>query len=94
MTSDYITWAQMWCPEPIAPEAVPVHEAFALYDAVDERLGDDAEHDDFLTRALWLETAIRLARVGWTINGLEAARWPVPNTARIMEILRDMPRDL
>jgi hypothetical protein len=44
---------------------------------VDARLGDDAETSEFLTQVLWLETAIRLARLGWGINKLEEARWPV-----------------
>jgi hypothetical protein len=93
-SADYIAWAQTWCPEPIAPEPVPLPEAAVIYDDVDGRLGDDAEHDEFLTRVLWIETAIRLARVGWTIEALEAARWPVPNTARVMDIIRKMPRDV
>jgi hypothetical protein len=90
MTADYIEWAQFWCPEPIVPEPVSVQEAARIYDDVDERLGDDAEDDDFLTRVLWLETAIRLAQVGWTIPRLEDARWPVPNTANVLDLMQEL----
>lgn len=89
-TNDYIVWAQTWCPVAVAPEPVPLHEAALIYDEVDGRLGDDAEDDDFLSRVLWLETAIRLALVGWTIQALEAARWPVSNMAVMTTVLRDM----
>jgi len=85
---DYIVWAQTWCPEPIAPEPVSLQEAARIYDAVDERIGDDAEEDDFLTRVLWLETAIRLARVGWTIAALENARWPMPRSILMEDLIR------
>lgn len=87
-TLDYIVWAQTWCPEPIAPEPVSLQEAARIYDAVDERIGDDAEEDDFLTRVLWLETAIRLARVGWTIAALENARWPMPRSILMEDLIR------
>jgi hypothetical protein len=76
-TDEYIEWAQGLCPEKIADERAPLAEACAEYDAVDERIGDDAESSEFLTRVLWLETAIRLARIGWGIKELEDARWPV-----------------
>jgi len=89
VTSDYIEWAQTWCPLPVASEPVPLTEAMKIYDAVDLRLGDDAEGDDFLTRVLWLETAIRLAKVGWTISELEAARWPVSNIAAMTAALME-----
>ena len=89
MTNDYIEWAQTWCPQPVAPEPAPLSEASRIYDEVDGRLGDEAENDDFLTRVLWLETAIRLAKVGWTISDLEAARWPVSNTAAVAAALMD-----
>jgi hypothetical protein len=92
MTNDYIAWAQAWCPEPVAPESVPMRDAAVIYDDVDGRLGDAAEDDDFLSRVLWLETGIRLARVGWTIAALEDARWPLPHTARVMEIIQKIPR--
>jgi hypothetical protein len=87
-SDDYIAWAQLWCPEPLAPEPAPFPEAKIAYDAADERIGDDAEHDEFLSRVLWLETAIRLARLGWTIRQLEDARWPVPRTARLSDLIR------
>ena len=89
-TDDYIAWAQTWCPEPVATERVSVREGAVLYDLVDERLGDEAENDDFLTRVLWLETAIRLARVGWTIEALENARWPLPHTVCVAALMQDM----
>ena len=90
MTNDYIGWAQFWCPISLASEAVSVQEAAKVYDDVDRRLGDDAEGDDFLTRVLWLETAIRLARVGWTILRLENARWPVPHTVNVLDLLMEL----
>lgn len=89
-TDGYITWAQTWCPVPVAPRPVALPTAAKIYDDVDARLGDEAEGDDFLTRVLWLETAIRLARVGWTIEGLEAARWPMSHTVAMATILRDL----
>jgi len=93
MTVDeYIEWAQLACPEPISPKAVSIQEAAAIYDDVDGRLGDEAEKDDFLTRVLWLETAIRLARVGWTILRLEDARWPIPNTANVAFLMKTLER--
>jgi len=85
---DYIAWAQLWCPTSVASEQASAREAAAVYDAVDARLGDEAENDDFLTRVLWLETAIRLAQVGWTIEALEEARWPLPNTVRMADLIR------
>ena len=88
-TADYIAWAQLWCPEPVAPHRAAFTDAQIAYDAVDERIGDDAEYDDFLSRVLWLETAIRLARLGWTVLDLENARWPVPQTARIADLIRN-----
>ena len=90
LTNDYIAWAQCWCPTPIAPEPVSIQDAAVVYDDVDGRLGDDAEEDDFFARVLWLETAIRLAQVGWTIPRLEDARWPVPNTANVTELMREL----
>jgi len=90
MTNDYIVWAQFWCPQPIASAPVSVQKAAVIYDDVDGRLGDDAEEDDFLTRVLWLETAIRLAQVGWTIPRLEDARWPRSTRANLAELMRDL----
>lgn len=90
MNDDYIAWAQFWCPEPVAAERVPFQKGAAIYDAVDARIGDEAEGDDFLTRILWLETAIRLARVGWTILGLEDARWPIAHRASIRDLIRSI----
>lgn len=89
-TNDYIEWAQTWCPVPVAPEPVALHEAATVYDDVDGRIGDDAEDDDFLTRVLWLETGIRLAEVGWTISGLENARWPAPRTTLVADLIRTL----
>jgi hypothetical protein len=87
-TDDYIAWAQFWCPESIAERQASLQVACAAYDEVDDRLGDDAETSEFLTRALWLETAIRLARLGWRINELEAERWPVGQSGRVVAFLR------
>jgi len=63
-------------------------DACAVYDEVDTRLGDDAETSEFLTRALWLETAIRLARLGWRIDEVETARWPVAHAGQVAELMR------
>jgi hypothetical protein len=87
-TDDYIAWAQEWCPEPVAREQGSLARARAEYDSVDDRIGDEAEEDDFLTRVLWLETAIRLARVGWTVAELEEARWPVRGASRDAALIR------
>jgi hypothetical protein len=89
-TNGYIEWAQFWCPEPLSSEPVSLQEAAAIYDDVDNRLGDDAEEDDFFARVMWLETAIRLAQVGWTVPRLEDARWPVPNTANVLDLMREL----
>jgi len=87
-TDDYIAWAQLWCPESVAPVRRSLTEAAAAYDLVDGRLGDDAEGDDFLTRVLWLETTVRLARLGWTVQELENARWPIPRAVRVADLVR------
>lgn len=87
-SNDYIAWAQFWCPVPVAPDRAPLREAAAAYDDVDNRLGDDAETSEFLTRALWLETAIRLARLGWGIKELEDARWPVGSSGGAVALIR------
>lgn len=88
MTDDYIAWAELWCPEAVAETRAPLTEAARAYDLVDRRLGDDAETCEFLTRVLWLETAIRLARLGWTITGVEDARWPRSRRISIGDLLR------
>lgn len=87
-TDDYIAWAQLWCPEPVASEQAPLVEAAAEYDEVDGRIGDDAERSEFLTRVLWLETAIRLARLGWRIDDLEAARWDIGYAGHAAALIR------
>jgi hypothetical protein len=89
MTSDYIEWATTWAPAP-STERSPFHVAVALYDEVDARLGDVAEHDEFFTRVLWLETAIRLAQVGWTIVEVEAHRWPLQGKSHIVDLVQDL----
>lgn len=88
MTDDYIAWAQFWCPEAVAPDRGSLDEVCREYDDVDARIGDDAERDDFLTRVLWLETAIRVARQGWTIEEVEAARWPVGTGTSAAALIR------
>lgn len=90
VTDDYIAWAQLWCPAPLAPSKAPRHQAFAAYDAAELRLGDDAEGDDFLTRVLWLETAFRLAPLGWTIREVEDARWPSSHMNKVNHLLREL----
>ena len=88
MTDDYIAWAQFWCPEPVAEDQVTLQEAREIYNLVDERIGDFAETSDFITRVLWIETAIRLARAGWAIAELEEAMWPVPHSVNVAALLR------
>lgn len=90
MTLDYIEWAQFWCPEPVAATRSCRRAAFAAYDEPDARIGDDAEGDDFLTRVLWLETAVRLARLGWTILEVEEARWPFRRASSLEDVLREI----
>lgn len=86
-TSDFIEWATTWAPDP-NPERAPFREAIATYDDVDDRLGDVAEGDDFLTRAMWMEAAIRLARIGWKIREVEDLRWPLSGgSARVADLL-------
>jgi hypothetical protein len=89
MTDDYIVWATTWGPTPAEVRA-PLQIAIAAYDEVDARLGDLAEGDDFLTRSLWLEVSLRLARLGWSIAEVEARRWPLQGASRIGEALRDI----
>lgn len=88
-TDDYIAWAQFWCPVPVAPTKAPIRTAALAYDEVDARLGDDAESSEFLTRVLWLESAIRLAALGWRINELEEARWPVRRSVSVTALIRE-----
>lgn len=90
MVDLYIAWAQFWCPEPVRERRAPLQAACAAYDEPDRRIGDDAEHDDFLSRVLWLETAIRLARIGWTIEEVEAARWPAGGLRAVEELMREL----
>lgn len=87
MTDDYIAWATTWSPKP-ASDRAPLRVATGIYDEVDDRLGDDATGDDFLTRVLWLEMSIRLARVGWTIADVENARWPMQSASGLASVLR------
>ena len=63
---------------PLASMRRRFSEAVTAYDAVDERLGDDAEGDGDLSKILWMETTIRLAQLGWTVEDFENERWPVP----------------
>lgn len=60
------------------------------YDGVDERIGDDAEDDPLLAKILWMETTIRLARLGWSVEEFEDHRWPVSNRKNIKRLLLDM----
>ena len=87
LTNASIAWARDNCPVPISVEKQPYEEAKKAYDAVDERLGDDAEEDEFLTKAMWMEITIRLAKLGWTVEELEDARWPVPHSKGIVSEL-------
>jgi hypothetical protein len=89
LTTDYIVWATTWAPS-ASSERAPSRLARSIYDEVDERLGDEALDDDFLTRVLWLEMAIRLARIGWTILEVEEHIWPVHSGARVAEVLREL----
>lgn len=89
-TSELIAWAREHCPEPVAPRRSSFEAAKREYDAVDERIGDEAEHDPDLAKILWMETTIRLARLGWTVDEFEDHRWPVRNAKNIRDLLRDM----
>lgn len=89
-TDELIAWARENCPEPLAAEQSPFEEAKAEYDAVDERLGDDAESDPFLRKILWMETTIRLARLGWSVETFENERWPVQNMKKLGRLILDM----
>lgn len=65
-----------------------LQEAKAAYDAVDNRLGDDAEYDEFLSKVLWMETTVRLAQLGWTVEDYEDAMWPKSNAVGVLNALR------
>lgn len=89
-TLKYIAWAREHCPVPVASVRAEYEEARIAYDDVEDRLGDDAENDDFLSKLLWMETTIRLAQLGWTVEEFEDARWPVSNKQHVIEaLLRD-----
>lgn len=75
---------------PLASMRRRYSEAKAAYDEVDGRLGDDAEGDEFLSKALWMETTIRLAQLGWTVEDFENERWPVKGRANLSALLRDV----
>lgn len=91
MTSDeYIAWAATTCPVVPSETKAPFAVAWAEYDSVDARLGDLADGDDFLSRVLWLEITLRVHRLGWTVEEVESARWPVRNTARVRNVLRSL----
>ena len=81
-------WAQENCPVPVAKTRSPFQEAKVAYDEVDLRLGDEAENDSFVAKAMWLEIAIRLARMGWTIDEFEGTRWPLQGTAKVLVLVR------
>lgn len=84
---ELIAWARDNCPVPVASMPRTFDEAKAAYDDVDNRLGDDAEGDEFLSKALWMETTIRLAHLGWTVEHFEDVRWPVHARGNIMDAL-------
>ena len=86
-TKELIAWARDNCPVPVASLPRTFNEAKAAYDGVDERLGDDAEGDEFLSKALWMETTIRLAHLGWTVERFEDVRWPVRGHGNIVDAL-------
>lgn len=83
-TAEWIAWARGFAPEPMALVRLEYELARQAYDGVDARLGDDAEGDEFLTKVMWLEITIRLAKLGWTVEEFEDARWPVSNTMGIL----------
>lgn len=86
-TAEYVRWAHDNCPEPLQEVRSSFAQAWAEYEEVDRRLGDQAEHNDFLTRVMWMEITIRAHRLGWTVEDLEQQRWPLPGTARIGDVL-------
>jgi hypothetical protein len=67
-----------------------LQEAKAAYDDVDNRLGDNAEHDEFMSKILWMETTVRLAQLGWTVEEFEEAMWPKSNAAGVLNALRNV----
>jgi len=86
-TKDLIAWARDNCPVPVASLPRTFAEAKAAYDDVDGRLGDDAEGDAFLSKALWMETTIRLAQLGWTVEHFEDVRWPIKGRGNLNALL-------
>lgn len=92
-TAEYIQWARENCTTPVAQERSSFDSAREAYDEVDARLGDEAEGNEFLTKALWMEITIRLAQLGWTVEEFEDERWPVPNTkAVVAQLIREGTR--
>ena len=88
-TSDeYIAWARDNCPLAVRDIRASLQEAKAAYDAVDNRLGDDAEYDEFLSKILWMETTVRLAQLGWTVEDYEDAMWPKSHAAGVLNALK------
>jgi hypothetical protein len=86
-TDEIIAWAKENCPLAIRDIRAPLQDAKAAYDAVDNRLGDDAEHDEFLSKILWMETTVRLAQLGWTVEEFESAMWPTSGAAGVLNSL-------
>ena len=82
-TDEIIAWAQEKCPEPVAKLYRPFEETKRIYDRIEERLGDEAEHDEFTKKIMYLEIAIELAKVGWTIVKFENERWPMPKIVNL-----------
>ena len=89
-TDEFIAWARDNCPLAVRDVRSSLQEAKAAYDAVDNRLGDDAEHDEFMSKILWMETTVRLAQLGWTVEEFEEAMWPKSNAAGVLNTLRDV----
>jgi hypothetical protein len=83
-----IAWAKENCPLAVREIRASLQEAKEAYDAVDNRLGDDAEFDEFLSKVLWMETTVRLAQLGWTVEEYEDAMWPKSGAAGVLNALK------
>ena len=88
-TAEIIAWAQENCPEPVSPYYRPFEEAKRIYDRIEDQHGDAAEHDEFAKKIMYMEMAIELAKIGWTIEKLEDTRWPTKKSVNLSSLLED-----
>jgi hypothetical protein len=88
-TDEIIAWAQENCPEPVAELPRPFEEVKRIYDRIEDRLGDEAEHDEFTKKIMYLEIAIELSKAGWTIVKFEDYRWPMPRIVKLGSLFEE-----